>query len=102
MRIRAHDVLLSYFDKNPDGTILLDELGFPAWPDTDFSISDGKVWDIMKYRHTKPMFTIMQLLVDPRTERHMKAGFPPQQAYVVDLKKIKRAAVELNMASDSH
>lgn len=71
---RAQNGLLGAFDKQRNGKIPLDESNFPSWSDTEVSMSDGKVWDVMQYRHSKPMFSVMKLMRDSRTGREKRAG----------------------------
>jgi hypothetical protein len=79
---RAHNGLLGAFDKQRNVKLLLDENNFPSWPDTEVSMSDGKVWDVMQYRHSKPRFSVMKRMRDSRTGREKRVGWPLMQAAV--------------------
>jgi hypothetical protein len=92
---RAHNGLLGAFDQQPNGKFLLDENNFPSWPDTEVSLSDGKVWDVMQYRHLKPVFSVMKFMRDSRTGREKRVGWPLTQDGLDDIKKVKQAAVTL-------
>jgi hypothetical protein len=58
-------------------------------------VFDGKIWNVMHYRHSKSMFTVMKLMRDSRTGREKRAGFPLPQTYLNDIKNMKKAAVTL-------